>query len=246
MIGKVPPAAILSDAGRAFRATASIAVPLAIVFELPLVAAELASDEPLGLEGKALFALISLLSQGAILVLADRALRDEPLELGAALRASGRAYARMLITAIVSELLVILFLVLLIVPGLLRALSYAIAMPIALHEGPMGRAACDLSAERVLGSRGSIALTLLPAWLLPNVIDLGTSIAAQDRASAWALPSTAALAAIAVALSFLPLLYLTAALYHRTRAPEPAAAPASMAEPQRARAKARPSRRARG
>lgn len=212
---------LVRDASRTLARTAHLTIPLVVAFEIPLVLLEFADDEPLDFSVTALYGLVGMISEGAVLVLAEQALREAELAPGAALRTSLGAFGRNFVTGLVSNLLVMLWALLLIVPGVWRALTYVLAVPIAIHEGRMGREACDLSAERMKGRLGPALVALALAWAGAIAIELGLFVAddailAGGELPSW-YPAFTVVAYILPIVAMLPISAVQAVLYHRTR-----------------------------
>jgi hypothetical protein len=165
-------------------------------------------------------------------LLALRAYRREPLLPGDAITRTLRLAPRLWMTDLLAFLLIALFFVLLIVPGVLRALSYAVASLIILREGCRPREALRMSAMRMRGLRGAAFAAYLVA-LLPTALLFTMAMIVADSPSpeeGFLPPSSGPLEAtltLAFAAAFVPIYCVTAVLYERSRrrgaAPEGAA-----------------------
>ena len=207
------------------RRLAHVAVPLALAFEAPLMVLEWVSSAPLDFAVYSFYGLVTLVLEGALLGLASSSIRGDATDVRGALTRSLRAYGRLLLTGFIAELRVLGHALLLVVPGVLRALSYAVAGPIALHEGAMGHDACRASELRMKGHRGAAFVAFLAVWALPAAIelaDLGRDRWLSGLASSGALtpawaPAVALGLHVAGVLAMIPTTMLPAVLYAKTR-----------------------------
>jgi len=211
---------LLRQSADLLRRTAHVTVPVVLAFHAPLSALELSSAEPLPFAGTALYALVTMVGDLALLVACAQALRGEPIALGEAFATGLRGYGRVILTEIILEIRVLLVLPLLVVPAVLRLASYAVAVQVALCEDEMGHDACVISEARLRGKRGLVLLFLL-VGLLPVLAASGVwwlasvSAAAPDAAPSAELIEVAAEAL--VALASIPVgIVMPAVLYHRT------------------------------
>lgn len=92
-------------------------------------------------------------------------LRAERPSLSEAARRVASRYGALLAAAFVSGIVIVLFLLLLVVPGIVKALSLALVMPIALLEGADASSAMSKSTARMRGHR----LALLAGYLVALV-----------------------------------------------------------------------------
>lgn len=213
-------AELVRESLRTLARTAHLTVPLGIAFELPLVALELASDQPLPFSVIGLYSLVTMVADGAVLVLADQALRERELATGEALGTSLSAFGRSFLTGLVANLTTLMLTLLLIVPGIWRALTYAIAIPIAIHEGRSGVEACTVSAARMKGHLGVALVALGLAWMPLIAIEVAVFVADESALAAPELPAWYSAFTVASyvlpILATLPVSGVQAVLYHRT------------------------------
>lgn len=209
------------------RTIAPRAVPLVLAFQSPLMVGEMLSERPLDQSLSILWGLALLVCDGAVLGIAAQAQRGAPMAIGRALRAALVGYGAMFVTALVAEILTLLFALLLLVPGVMRLLSYSVAIPIALHEGRIGRDACDHSEARMHGHRLAALGPTLLAWL-PSLVVLAIGLwmdteLVVPRGEPAPLEHRLARAGYHLlgGLAALPVSVLAALLYERTRAPGP-------------------------
>lgn len=214
-------AELVRESLRTLARTAHLTVPIAIAFQIPLVALELAGDEPIAFEVISLYSLVTIIADGVVLVLADQALRARTLEPGPALATSVTAFGRNLITGLIAGLMTLMYALLLVLPGIWRALTYAIAVPIAIHEGRSGVDACRASADRLKGHLGTAAAALALAWSPLVLVELAL-LATEDAAltdpelPAW-LPLLTVALHVLPNVATLPVSAVQAVLYHRTQ-----------------------------
>ena len=214
-------AELVRESLRTLARTAHLTVPIAIAFEIPLVALELAGDEPIAFEVISLYSLVTMVADGAVLVLADQALRARALEPGPALATSLAAFGRNFITGLIAGLMTLMYLLLLIVPGIWRALTYAIAIPIAIHEGRSGVDACRASADRLKGRLGIALAALSLAWSPFVLVELALVVTEEAALTGTELPTWLPLFTVASyvlpIVATLPVSAVQAVLYHRTQ-----------------------------
>lgn len=98
---------------------------------------------------------VGTLAEMVVLHLAWQAIakREQRISLGAAFSAVGRVFGSLLGTRFICNLVTLLFMLLLVVPGVMKALSLTMAMPITLHEGSDASAAMASSTARMQGHR---------------------------------------------------------------------------------------------
>jgi len=139
-----------------------------LLVELPLVALTLVGD-PTGLIAN-LYGLAALVGTGAVIHLALCAAEGEQGTVRQALRSALRRWIGMLGAAIVSGLIVFFFTLLLVVPGILRALSYALVMPLIVSGEASGVDALEMSRRRMAGHRAQALLAYCVVWIAPVLL----------------------------------------------------------------------------
>lgn len=107
---------------------------------------------------------IGVLSTGATLAMARRAIRGEPLEPVRCLTLAAERWWRLCSSNLRVQLVTMIYFGLLIVPGIVRGLSLLVAVPVAFHEGFDAGDALDESTRRMRGHRSAafiVAILLL-------------------------------------------------------------------------------------
>jgi hypothetical protein len=215
--------------GSALRTLLRVGLPCAMLLvavEVPLAIAELRMDLP-SAAGHIHALTFGVWAAGVVQLVAVRALRGEPLRFGGAAGEALRCLPSMFTTTILANITIVLFLLLLIVPGVLRALSYAVVIPIVLIEGRSGLDAMRTSAARMWGVRGAafgaylvscipmlvIFLLAVLAYAMGEVVDEGGG-AVDARGLEKRIDAGISLGVAAC----MPFVYcVSATLYERTR-----------------------------
>jgi len=176
---------------------------------------------------------VSIVAQGTVFHLAQRAIRGEELSLPASMRTSLEAASRLVIINALAGFQIFFFLLLLIVPGVMRALSLVLILPIIVNEADGGKDAIARSLARMSGHR----VTALLAYAVWGVLWVGGLSAylgfslALDTTALGQAPTELVSAVLLVAGLLLPVLMVptmcvTAVLYAKTlRLREPAHRP---------------------
>jgi hypothetical protein len=128
-------------------------------------------------QASSLYYFVTLFAVGAIIDVSHQVLMaDRSIDWSAAWRLSTRRWGAMLGAAWLSGILTFAFALLLVIPGIVRALSYFITTPIALHEGGTASATIEQSRLRTYGHRWSIlgaSLALSAMGFIPILLFLG-------------------------------------------------------------------------
>ena len=158
--------AILSGTGRLFGAVGLRAVLVTVAIQLPAAALILSGDS--GTVLLLLYGLVQLFATGVVIDLGLQHLdREEKIRLGGAMRVALGSWLGLIAAGLISGLIIFVFLLLLVVPGILKALSYAIVYPLVVAGDAGGVDSLGLSKERMHGHRTQAALAFAMAWLLP-------------------------------------------------------------------------------
>lgn len=221
-IERTPPtiANVLSGAGTVLLRVGFPAAVLVSILDLPLTLAETFLPEMPMFVSSLWSATVSILGQGAVLWMAHRAIRGERVDGIEALRRAADVWTRLVVTNFLAGIQIFLFTLLLIVPGVVRALSLAIALPIALHEEP--DSALRESTRRMKGHRAVAFVAYLIwglAWLLAvgasMVVYVGADLAYFEMADAE-LVGVSLLIGILFPVLTVPLTCTSAVLYAKT------------------------------
>lgn len=159
--------------------------------------------------------------------------REQRASTGAALSAVGRRFGALLGTRFISNLVTLLFSLLLIVPGVMKAMSLAIAMPITLHEGSDASSAMASSTARMRGHRmeAFLAFCVTGAPLFLLIVAIFCVAAAQGAAQQLGSPTAPVAASafydyamlalgILTPAALLPMTLVPAVLYAKLPQPE--------------------------
>ncbi len=200
-----------------------VAALVLAVAELPIVLLELAVPDLPTLVSTGWGATVSVLAQGLVLHLAQRAIRGEPMDFGRAFRRVSEAGGNLIFSNLLAGLHVFVFTLLLIVPGIVRGLSLALVLPIALHEDARSSDVLRASTDRMKGHRltalaayfvwGSGWLLVLAGYLAFNFFLELPEGAAIPEAMYWAV---AVGGGVLLQVLMLPVVCTTAVLYAKT------------------------------
>lgn len=102
--------------------------------------------------------VFGVLQSGAIVWLIDGASRGERRGVVECLRRAGHRYFSLLGASLQSALLTLLYLLLLVVPGVLKALSYSVVLPVVMLEGKGASASLTRSTQLMDGHRAAVFL----------------------------------------------------------------------------------------
>ena len=173
-IERTPPTAgnLLSDTARVLGRVGLPAALIVMCFDLPVVLLEVFVPDLPALVSTLWGATVSIIGSGAVLGLAHRAIRGEAADVGAALSRAGERASGLIGANFLSSIVVLLYSLLLIVPGIVRGLSLALVLPIALHEGTDGNTALRASTDRMMGHR-AVAFVAYLLWGSLGVAGLG-------------------------------------------------------------------------
>lgn len=158
--------AILSGTGQLLGAVGLRAALVTVAIQLPAAALILWSDA--GSTLTVLYGLVSLFGTGVVIDLALQHLdREEKLRILAAARVALGSWLGLVVAGLVSGLVIFVFLLLLVVPGILKALSYAIVYPLIVAGDAGGVDSLALSKERMKGHRAPAFVAFAVAWIVP-------------------------------------------------------------------------------
>jgi hypothetical protein len=196
-----------------------------VLFQLPLTALTLFSDA--GPAVATVWVLVTLIGTGMVIDLALQHVTDERTSIASAARTSLRAYVGLLFAALISSLVVGVFLLLLVIPGILRALSYAIVLPLIIDGDARSTDALGLSRDRMKGHRGPAFLAFLAVYALPAVwfalnADVALAGLSPDATLAAGLEVRMSVYALVDALLAIPITLLGVVLHLKLRRPTPA------------------------
>ena len=175
-------------AGRVLAATASLTtrtagplLALVAITQGPWAVLELSGVVSTGSDSdyyrwSGLYGLVfGVLQSGAIIWLVHGAVQGEHRSVTDCLRRAARSYLSLLGAALQSSIWTLLYLLLLVVPGILKALSYAVVLPVVLLEDRRASAALARSTQLMDGHRGVAFVatcTVLPLLVGPFVAGL--------------------------------------------------------------------------
>jgi hypothetical protein len=150
-------------------------------------------DETESIRWSALYGLVfGVLQSGAIVWLVHGAILGERRTVVACLRRAARSYFSLLGASLQAAVWTLLYLLLLVVPGILKALSYAVVVPVVLLEDRRASAALRRSTQLVDGHRAVVLcanLAVLPLlagpWAVGQLVP--GLVAAPLAHAAWGL-----------------------------------------------------------
>ncbi|MDF1564582.1 MAG: hypothetical protein P1V51_16170 [Deltaproteobacteria bacterium] len=138
---------------------------LVAIFELPLLLLTALVPEAETVDRFSWF--ITIIADGAMIILALRLIEGREATVGIALSETMKRWGAMIWASILSNLITLLFTLLLIVPGVLRALSYAVILPVVLTDRGKGADALSDSAAMMEGHRAPVFVTWLTLFAAP-------------------------------------------------------------------------------
>lgn len=213
-----------------------------ILVELPLTVARalflLGTGKTLPMQVDNLYFFVTLIAVGAILHASHQALMgDARVDWRAARRAALERWGAMVFASWMSGLITIAFLLLLVVPGIVRALSYALVTAIALHERWDTNEALKQSMARTRGQRlrilvaviATCAIGFVPVMLLAFGVGAVIGLAGDDEPNVYTdilielVTNVAMYVPIALVYFMVASLYVRCSVAHdRAMEPEPA------------------------
>lgn len=119
--------------------------------------------------------VLGVLHSGAIVWLVHGAIQGERRGVVACLRRAGQRYFSLVGASLQAALFTLLYLLLLVVPGILKALSYAVVLPVVVLEDKHASAALARSTQLMDGHRLAVFLAtmvVLPLGLAPTLATL--------------------------------------------------------------------------
>lgn len=164
-IERTPPTVgnLLCDTARILGRVGPTAALIVICFDLPMVLLEVFVPDLPSIASTLWGATVSVVGSGAVLWLAHRAIRGEGADPRVALSRAGERASGLIGANFLSAIVTLLYSLLLFVPGIVRALSLALVLPIALHEGADANTALRASTDRMKGHR-AVALVAYLLW----------------------------------------------------------------------------------
>jgi hypothetical protein len=189
------------------------ALPIVLLFSVPHIALS-ALGVPFLISQLTFF--VSIPAYAATWNLCAQHLGGERLSTSRALADAFRAWGRLVGTTIARDFVAGIYLLLLVVPGIVKWLSFAASVPIALHESPGALGALAESERRMRGLRLPTFWALLILLIAP--IAVGTALVVGiDALLHLSVPHRRLLAAVVTDVLEFPLLMLPAVLYAKTR-----------------------------
>lgn len=165
---------VLSGVGQLLAATGPRLALAASLVQIPLALLILLTDLPA--TALSLYSFITLVGTGAVIELALRVVDGEPTTLIAAYRLALRKWLGMIAAEIFAGLIILVFILLLVVPGLVRALSYAIVLPLIIDGEAHGVDALEMSRKRMKGHRLQALLAYLVTFT-PSILSYALYLA---------------------------------------------------------------------
>ncbi len=169
---------ILRGVGTLLRQDGLRLAATAALIQLPIAILTLVADLPP--IARAFYAFATLLGTGAAIEVALQRIDGGELSIVSAYRLAVRKWIGMIAANLFAGLIIMFLMVLLVVPGILRALSYAIVLPLIIDGEAHGVDALSLSRERMKGHRLAVLpvylVTLLP-WIIVAVLYMFVSTA---------------------------------------------------------------------
>jgi hypothetical protein len=133
--------------------------PFALLHVLGIVGSY---EEPDDFRISGLYAMVfGILQSGAIVWLVDGEQRGERRDVVTALRRAGRRYLSLLGASLQAAIITVLYLLLLIVPGIRKALSFAVVLPVVMLEDERASAALRRSEQLMDGHRMTALLPMI-------------------------------------------------------------------------------------
>lgn len=130
------------------------AAGVVLVADLPIAILEQLVPELPPIISTAWGATISILAQGVVFHMAQRAIRGEPVELSRSAKRAMDSAFDLVGSNFVAGIQILLYGLLFVIPGIVRGLSLALVLPIAVHEGRGGVVdVLRASTERMKGHR---------------------------------------------------------------------------------------------
>lgn len=156
---------LLREVRALFGAVGSKAALTVTLVELPLVVLLLIGD-PSGGVLPVLYGLVTIVGAAAAIHLALQHLRREKtLSMKAALGRAVSCWIGLIAAGLIAGLMIMAFALALVIPGVMRALSYALIAPLIVSGDAYGIDACDVSRRRMKGHRWPAFFAYLVAWL---------------------------------------------------------------------------------
>ena len=149
--------ALITELGRPLAA-------VVLLVELPLIVLLLSGDPTHGV-APMLYGLIALIGSAAAIHLALQHHRREKRSLGRALKTAVSCYIGLIAALLFSQLMVMAFALLLIVPGVMRAVGYALIPPLIVSGDSYGIDALGESLRWMKGYRMTAFKAFVLAWL---------------------------------------------------------------------------------
>lgn len=214
--------AILSGTGRLFGAVGLRAVLVTLAVQLPAAALILSGDS--GTVLLVLYGLVQLFGTGVVIDLALQHLdREEKISLGGAARVALGSWLGLIAAGLISGLIIFVFALLLVVPGIVKALSYAIVYPLVVAGDAGGVDSLALSKERMHGHRTQAFIAYAVVMLAPVAGYVIFALMQNEMVSlvATSIPPEArlmnALFTLVDALLYLPVLFVSIVLHAKLR-----------------------------
>jgi hypothetical protein len=198
------------------------------VIELPLTIGRalytFGTGKSLPMQVDNLYFLVTLIAVGAILHASHQVLMgDARIDWQAARRAGWQRWGALVGVSWASGLLTLVFLLLLVVPGILRALSYALVTAIALHERWDTSETLAQSTARTRGQRfpilvaaiATFALGFVPAILLAVGVGALVGVASDAEPGVYADALIELVSSLVMYVPLALLYFMVASLYVR-------------------------------
>ena len=201
------------------------ALAITLLFQLPLTAITVTSEA--GTAIAVAWAFVALIAMGMIIDVALQHVTDGRVSMGGAIRRALGVYIGLLFAALVSQILVLAFALLLVVPGIMRALSYAIVFPLILDGDATSTDALGVSKERMKGHRWPALFAFLAVYALPAIwfgvnLDVALAGLAPDAPLPEDLAVQSAIYTLVDAILAIPVTLLGVVLHLKLRMPTPA------------------------
>lgn len=220
-------ASLLSGVWEIWRVLWWRALLLVVAFELPFLLITALVPAAQAVDRFSWF--VTVLADGALILLVMQVIEGRTVSARGALSEVTTRWGAIIWASLLSNLIIGLFTLLLIVPGVLRALSYLLVLPVVLHDEGRGSDALSSSSKLMEGSRSHVFVTWLVLFLPPLLVlfayvgvglwleGVFTETPSLDGPS----PATTALldvvAPIGVVLALIPLKLLPAVVYAKVR-----------------------------
>jgi hypothetical protein len=167
---------------------------ITLVYQLARVVGPLAGGGPfltflLGLGSILVYVIVTALVHGATVIAVSQLQLDQDINIAEAFRTIRPSVGRLFLVGLNAGIRIVLGFVLLIVPGVILALSYSVAVPVAVLEDRGPSDALTRSADLTKGNRGRIFVIYLLIFVLTVAFSAIWPVLAGATAAIWSIPT---------------------------------------------------------